>query len=1426
MHFHPLLKPRRHFDLPRLAHPAKGAPRGARADGILGRFFSACGRIACVGGLLVAGVLGGAAENNYTIDSATDTYTSDLPERLFNLDYDPLLVGRSFQIVNRNRQNFLAADPEEGTNGLETSSYWATAVDAYMIGSDNSTALDAINTTWRLIPVPGKKDTYLIALHRESAPEMEGHQLLWLSDGIAKVTPNLWKAEATVDLHCQWSVTWDHDGWYRLVNLSDGRELADSASGQDYRAVGSVGSSTAQANLRAEWQGGADAGLNLWRFRASRKVASHFSQYRPGLMANLRYGPRSPMGSLDARLPAGVASVEKTLRLLGNYGGAELGAATRFALLAAHRGVYGKLTRNDPPVPENSILAIRHAAACGFESVELDVKLTKDGKLVLMHDYSTGRMMPATFAYSGSAGGMVGRDWDPRIEFGTTYVRPAWSDLPEKIVEQGDVWNLGDLWGTSYMTNVANPEPDMGSLGHWQWIDQMNPLVRQLNSSDFRGVPLWGVDRFKATKTFGTGRYLSYETTVTLQEALQYIADELPGLVVILDLRHKEEVAEAIRVIDQMSASSDGEDPRNWIILKPFGNALPAAFADAAKLPTQTTGGAMIGADKAGQYFWIPVVSGRLKKGSTPGAHSVRYYASNHLGIAQPMGPDVTVLGMTSPAYLQSWAGSPSNRVANGGAWNGHPAAQGKRGMLAIELAISPNDVTSGNPAAPVSGDDEAKTKQAYRDFRGIQRVPMIGPWRPADICDNGSSGTAFPFTGPFAGTLAPAVLGHAWKDDGLGIYAVSSQGYTTLTGKNTTCDILTVDLGERVMATYLKSGNRSATAMGSLVDTSTPAKAEPRAASQYGLAIGLHSLNSGAYLGLPLATASSSLCASAAIMGLTERFYLRDENGGDLLHGDIVGLRTAQGHYLTAVNGGGGGIHFDATAYSTWEKFKVLNISNSGQPIRDGDTIALRAPSGKHYLWVSADGESVNATAPNLGNSTKFTFVLASEPLPTPIGLRSVGTGGFLGALRGGELNRGLLCEANRFDLWERYYLHDINGGELRDGDAVGLRTFNGNYIKAMNGGGSAARVSSTQLNSWERLSLRNLSRPNQAVRNGDTIALRAPNGVNYLYARRLAGATEVNFSATSSRSDYTRFTFIDNPKPVGLRSKLLDSYLTAQGGGGAGKQMLASALRLDRWESLDLVDINGGELVSGDKVNIRTPAGYYVTASGGGGGALRVDATSCGYTEGFAVTNVSNPGNLIRHGDTIALQTPNAKNFVRAYTNSSGALIVDCMATGISETGVQFVYTEGPVWVGLRSQGLTKYLTAESGGGAGKSLRATSPRFDRWEHFEILDFNGSDLQDGDVVALRTYRGYNLTAVNAGGAGVNLDAVQILDWEKFTLCNLSRPGASVRHGDQLAIKTRNGSNFLRVQEDGTVDGKATTATGGAVFIYHAPSSP
>src|SRR6266508_5664464 len=69
--------------------------------------------------------------------------------------------------------------------------------------------------------------------------------------------------------------------------------------------------------------------------------------------------------------------------------GPAFGQDVSASLFAAHRG--GSLLW-----PENSLLAFRHAAALGADYLELDVHLSKDAQVVVIHDPTLDRTTTGT----------------------------------------------------------------------------------------------------------------------------------------------------------------------------------------------------------------------------------------------------------------------------------------------------------------------------------------------------------------------------------------------------------------------------------------------------------------------------------------------------------------------------------------------------------------------------------------------------------------------------------------------------------------------------------------------------------------------------------------------------------------------------------------------------------------------------------------------------------------------------------------------------------------------------------------------------------------------------------------------------------------------------------------------------------------------
>jgi len=61
--------------------------------------------------------------------------------------------------------------------------------------------------------------------------------------------------------------------------------------------------------------------------------------------------------------------------------------------IIAHRGASAR-------APENTLAAVRLAAELGAEGVEVDVRVTRDGKLAVLHDTDTRRVAPAQPVYT------------------------------------------------------------------------------------------------------------------------------------------------------------------------------------------------------------------------------------------------------------------------------------------------------------------------------------------------------------------------------------------------------------------------------------------------------------------------------------------------------------------------------------------------------------------------------------------------------------------------------------------------------------------------------------------------------------------------------------------------------------------------------------------------------------------------------------------------------------------------------------------------------------------------------------------------------------------------------------------------------------------------------------------------------------------
>lgn len=123
---------------------------------------------------------------------------------------------------------------------------------------------------------------------------------------------------------------------------------------------------------------------------------------------------------------------------------------------------------------------------------------------------------------------------------------------------------------------------------------------------------------------------------------------------------------------------------------------------------------------------------------------------------------------------------------------------------------------------------------------------------------------------------------------------------------------------------------------------------------------------------------------------------------------------------------------------------------------------------------------------------------------------------------------------------------------------------------------------------------------------------------------------------------------------------------YVVAEGNGGG--TINANRSNAGGWETFKMVDLNGGQLVSGDKVGFSTSSDYFFRAEGGGGSTMDATARTMGVWETFTVEKAG--GGVISNNNQIYLRTWNGKNFVVAEGGGGGVVNANRTAAYAWET------------------------------------------------------------------------------------------------------------------------------------------------------------
>jgi hypothetical protein len=261
------------------------------------------------------------------------------------------------------------------------------------------------------------------------------------------------------------------------------------------------------------------------------------------------------------------------------------------------------------------------------------------------------------------------------------------------------------------------------------------------------------------------------------------------------------------------------------------------------------------------------------------------------------------------------------------------------------------------------------------------------------------------------------------------------------------------------------------------------------------------------------------------------------------------IALAAANGSYLMAESGDSWDVCAIPNEIGAWETFRLFNRTRPGEEPRHGDSVVLQAWHGRFISAAGGGGGILNAALRWIEASTTFTIerVAGAGAIRSgeQVALRAA-NGNYVVAEGGG----GGEVNANRpvRGPWETFTIKIFRPQLVR------LRASNNRYVTAENGGGAQVTANREGVGLWETFSLHNLSRPERAVRNGDTIALQVWNGKFIQVGGALPTEVNANANRASQAAQFTiRAAGVDEIGPgqrVNLRSRATSKYLAPRNG------------------------------------------------------------------------------------------------------------------------------------------------------------------------------------------------------------------------------------------------------------------------------------
>ena len=110
------------------------------------------------------------------------------------------------------------------------------------------------------------------------------------------------------------------------------------------------------------------------------------------------------------------------------------------------------------------------------------------------------------------------------------------------------------------------------------------------------------------------------------------------------------------------------------------------------------------------------------------------------------------------------------------------------------------------------------------------------------------------------------------------------------------------------------------------------------------------------------------------------ETFTILDRNDGALVSGDLVHVRTQNGHIIQAEQGGGGAVNAGTFNQLSWETFRIVK-RNGGGTINNGDLVGLQTTvSGRWLSALNGGGGGVDAHGAALDTWESFYIGLGAQ--------------------------------------------------------------------------------------------------------------------------------------------------------------------------------------------------------------------------------------------------------------------------------------------------------------------------------------------------------------------------------------------------------------------------------------------------------------